>query len=664
MPTTTIAHQHNRLTFLLRLLVRSSLSLKRFFEYVLSHPQGGELLRFVFLGTVMETGRALALKVPEFVKSFFQVNAHFPRADISHEWISTYIEHHNVWRGSRFRTFTVVAKDTTRITDREVPFRSHDGYLDAVYTQAWDPELFFWRRRWITVYVDDNGLTLQVWSLKRGVLDELIQEARNFYQSRTVPPPIVLNDTSGSLVTAWFEGGDFSYTWILEYLQAQDGIMSENAQFCISTRQPDAGWSRRARNSTPSTANQIHALPMRAGSAHRFRWRNYWVQANLIAGGPQITILIHTSDKSVIFEFIEAARAHYAAASMSRVNVHLTNFGNWGRVVTKSRRAYSTLILPEGIKENLLADVREFLDNEECTSCYWDDHVRQSVLPHPSFQLEPPRTYLIQHPHRRGYLLYGEPGTGKSTTVHALAGELGMEIYFISLASPGIDNHTLGELFHSTPPHSILLIEDIDCAFPSRILDSTQLDEHGQPTEVLKPRSLVTLSGLLNILDSVASQEGRVLITTTNHIEQLDPALIRPGRIDMQIKYNLATAEQLQDVFHRFYPSADKTGPDLPKMAFRPGPGIDVDALAEAFAQAIPQGKYSLAQIQGFLLGFKQDPAGAVRDVGTWAADVTAREAELKALRQREAENAPPVLRGSRYSPVGWGNPSGGWGNY
>ncbi|KAJ7064329.1 P-loop containing nucleoside triphosphate hydrolase protein [Mycena amicta] len=542
--------------------------------------------------------------------------------------MSTYIEHHNVWKGSSIRTFTVMAKDTSRIWDREVPFRSNDGYLDAVYQQAWAPEMFLWKRHWITVYVDESGLTLQVWSLKRSILDELIQEARNFYQSRTVPPPIVLNDLSASLVTAWFEGGDFSYTWILEYLQSQESIMVENSQFCISTRQVDAGWSGLAKKN----ANQIHSLPLRNGSIHRFRWRDYWVQANLLASGPQITILIHTSNKSAIFEFIEAARANYAEASMTRVNVHLTNFGNWGRTVTKNRRSYATLILPDGVKESLLSDVKEFLDNEDWYS-------------------------FAGVPHRRGYLLYGEPGTGKSTTVHALAGELGMEIYFVSLASPGINNHSLGELFHSTPPHSILLIEDIDCAFPKTVLDNTQLDDQGQPTEVLKPRSNVTLAGLLNILDSVASQEGRVLIATTNHIEQLDPALIRPGRIDMQIKYSLSTSEQLKDVFHRFYPasSGDADTVDIPKIIFKATSDItasDVDRLAEEFAAAIPQSKYSIAQIQGYLLGYKHDPVGAVEHIAAWAADVEARETELKHLRQRDLENSFAALA-SGYSDGG-----------
>jgi chaperone BCS1 len=80
----------------------------------------------------------------------------------------------------------------------------------------------------------------------------------------------------------------------------------------------------------------------------------------------QITIRFHSCDKSVLLDFIEAARLKYNEAAISRVNVHLTDgYANWGRVVPKSRRSFSTLILPDGIKETLLADIQEFTDNEQ-----------------------------------------------------------------------------------------------------------------------------------------------------------------------------------------------------------------------------------------------------------------------------------------------------------
>jgi chaperone BCS1 len=61
------------------------------------------------------------------------------------------------------------------------------------------------------------------------------------------------------------------------------------------------------------------------------------------------------------------------------------------------------------------------------------------------------------------------------------------------------------------------------------------------------------MSGLLNAIDGVASQEGRVLVMTTNHPEKLDDALVRPGRIDMKIKFTLANKQQTRELFMRMY---------------------------------------------------------------------------------------------------------------
>ncbi|KAJ7148085.1 P-loop containing nucleoside triphosphate hydrolase protein [Mycena crocata] len=624
----------------------------RFIKRILSHPQAGELLRFLFLGSVVETGRAFVQKIPGYLSSFFMVKAHFPRGDASYEWVTTYLQHHGVW--SQSAELIVMAQDTSKIKDRDVPFRSDDGYLDAVYDPTWwTPELFHWNERhWITVCMDKTGLIIEVWGWNRTVLDAFILAARDFYQNRTVPHPIVsgslkFSPTStqfgqsasarppmitgshgyiqsgshqdydfsepqpvvpgswGSLVSGIFQPGDFSYTWIYEFVQYQDYVTANN-QVYMSTRQSDSHWGREEN----TNKQYIYAIP---SNTLRFRWNSYWVQADLPttqsngAGISPLVVIIHSCDISVLMQFVEASHAHYKEASISRVNVHLAEYNRWGRVIAKTRRSFSTLILPDGEKENLLFDVQEFLDNEN-----W---------------LSP----------------FGEPGTGKSTTVHALAGELGMEIYFVSLASPGINDHTLGELFHTTPPHSILLIEDIDCAFQSRTDDSNNLtfnafniDAGGYP--VVGPGTAVTLSGLLNILDSVASQEGRILFATTNHIERLDPALIRPGRIDVKIKYSLATKEQLENVFDWFYPLDNMPASrEALGLSTSTEPWADVDMsetqnLARQFAAAIPESKFSIAQLQGYVLGWKNNPMGAVQGIAAWVEDQDAQVRDIYEL--------------------------------
>jgi mitochondrial chaperone BCS1 len=167
----------------------------------------------------------------------------------------------------------------------------------------------------------------------------------------------------------------------------------------------------------------------------------------------------------------------------------------WNMVKTKLRRPLHTLALEEGVLESVIEDAREFLKADD-----WYTEVGI--------------------PHRRGYLLYGPPGTGKTSTIYAIAGELGLELYSLSLASRNIDDSFLQRLVSSVPRGSILLIEDIDCAFPSR----DDEDEKDQADMMMmmpymrggraRSRTSVTMSGILNVLDGVGSDEGRIFFAT------------------------------------------------------------------------------------------------------------------------------------------------------
>nr|GAT44320.1 P-loop containing nucleoside triphosphate hydrolase protein [Mycena chlorophos] len=613
-------------------------ALIRLFRHSLQNPQVAELLRFIFLGTVVETSRAIGVKMVSFVNSFFLVKASFKQGELSYEWVSSFLEQHKVWNQSR--TFRVVARNAKQVANKDLALAgNNDGYPEAVYEPSVsEPEMFWWRRRhWITISKDEkegaSTLTLQVWSRNRKVLDEFVKEARDLYMKSERPPPRIDYDWSQALIVAHFNQSDFAFDWVQDYLQSEN-IMADANEFTVSTKQNDVGWNR-------EDPNQIIRYVPTSNTKQRLRWRGHWLQVEFVIGyedsngrttGGSINITLHSTDRSLLTQFIEAARVHYTNASISRVTVHLTdNYGSWARAVTKNRRAFSTLILPTGVKETLLADAKEFLASEEWYT-------------------------FAGVPHRRGYLLYGEPGTGKSSTIHAIAGELGLEIYFISLAAPGIDDYTLGRLIRDTPSRCILLIEDIDCAFPSREDDEDEeplLDAKGNiiPREPAPPRSQVTLAGLLNVLDSVASEEGRLTFATTNHIEALDPALIRPGRMDLKIQYGLATTEQLEQMFDRFYPYnpdlADDAGPSIGcyyDVAIRDRrvrlSAEELLDLGRKFAGAVPKSKYSIAQLQGYLLSSKNDPQAALAGIGAWmeAQEREKREIdEMKKRRRREA---------------------------
>lgn len=142
-------------------------------------------------------------------------------------------------------------------------------------------------------------------------------------------------------------------------------------------------------------------------------------------------------------------------------------------------------------------------------------------------------------PYRRGYLLHGPPGTGKTSFVQAIAGAMKLNLCYVNLSSDEIDDDNLNRLLSDAPERSIILMEDIDAMFKDRSTMSQQK---------------LSFSGFLNALDGVRSQEGQILFMTTNHKDRLDPALLRPGRADVHVNLNYASEKQIKGIFERFYP--------------------------------------------------------------------------------------------------------------
>ncbi|KAF2448826.1 BCS1-like ATPase-like protein [Karstenula rhodostoma CBS 690.94] len=316
----------------------------------------------------------------------------------------------------------------------------------------------------------------------------------------------------------------------------------------------------------------------------------------------------------------------------------------WDRQSCRPSRPMSTVSLDQEQKAKIVMDINEYL--------------------HPASA----RWYAARGiPYRRGYLFHGPPGTGKTSLSFALAGIFGLDIYCISLMEIGLTESDLNKLFTTLPRRCIVLLEDIDSAGLRRTDDDTSdassdatPSEDGVKVESLPKlpgaappviKSLISLSGLLNTIDGAASHEGRVLIMTTNHPDKLDPALIRPGRVDLQVIFTLATRAQSRDIFMRMY-STTSSSPQTQIPATKPPrpttpnpqqpalsstreddeflallarePELDVvervelGGMAEEFAQALPEGRFSPAEIQGFLLTRKKEPRRALGEVGAW----------------------------------------------
>jgi hypothetical protein len=137
-------------------------------------------------------------------------------------------------------------------------------------------------------------------------------------------------------------------------------------------------------------------------------------------------------------------------------------------------------------------------------------------------------------PYRRGYLLDGFPGTGKSTCALCLASVLKKQLYFVSLTYKNADDEWLIDILSRVPAGSIILFDDFDRFVPS--------EKNG-----------ITIGGLLNALDGVVAQTGKIIIIIANDISRIPEALLRPGRIDRRFTFELTTTKDAVTLFERFH---------------------------------------------------------------------------------------------------------------
>ncbi|KAG8881417.1 hypothetical protein FRB97_009612 [Tulasnella sp. 331] len=358
--------------------------------------------------------------------------------------------------------------------------------------------------------------------------------------------------TEGFVLTAIFDSTDPAYEWFFSYLN-DEKIWSTTREVHVSAKTNSRSWGFKSGKDDDDDGSCAQYLPT-YDKPQLFRFKSTWCQVVRKKSGSthtydhefggQLILTLYTRQRSVLDDLIQTSREkHMKKAKSSRLVVHGScPCGFFCQTTTKARRGLDSLILPVGVKETLVNDARDFLRSEA-----WYSEAG------------------IQH--KRGYLLYGPPGTGKSSTVHALAGELDLEIYTLSLATNGLDDAGLGRLIASTPAHSIILIEDIDCAFPSREEKERKKEAAEKGVIIAETRSTITLSGLLNVIDGCSSEEGRLLFATTNYVDRLDPALLRAGRMDVKIHYKMSTRDQIINLFKRFYPCSPESALQLETMA-------------------------------------------------------------------------------------------------
>jgi chaperone BCS1 len=259
-------------------------------------------------------------------------------------------------------------------------------------------------------------------------------------------------------------------------------------------------------------------------------------------------------------------------------------------------------------------------------------------------------------------LFYGPPGTGKSSFSAALAGHLQCDIYHINLASGEISDGSLHRLFLTLPRKCIVVLEDIDSAGIGReqgastkkpvvedpqtadFLPSMQLPRmsrrhrtpYAMPPGHSGKRNTITLSGLLNAIDGNASQEGRLLIMTSNNPDVLDHALTRPGRVDKKVYFGNMSKTAGKSIFLRLIGRSALAHDAAHTMA-------EIEQYATEFADKVPPNTFTPAQVQNFLQGCRGDPIKALAEIDAWVEESRA-DPQAFATKQSSDTSASVIL--------------------
>ncbi|TVT97212.1 hypothetical protein EJB05_57584, partial [Eragrostis curvula] len=216
----------------------------------------------------------------------------------------------------------------------------------------------------------------------------------------------------------------------------------------------------------------------------------------------------------------------------------------WSPIDLHHPSTFDTLAMDQKLKQSIIDDLNRFIKRK--------DYYKK-----------------IGKAWKRGYLLYGPPGTGKSSLIAAMANHLRFDIYDLELTEVN-SNSDLRRLLVGMSNRSILVVEDIDCTIELKQREEGDESDKSNLTEEKKGEdkasnfgirihhfdmSLVTLSGLLNFVDGLWSTTGeeRIIIFTTNYKEQLDSALLRPGRMDMHIHMGYCTPESFRILANNYH---------------------------------------------------------------------------------------------------------------
>ena len=269
------------------------------------------------------------------------------------------------------------------------------------------------------------------------------------------------------------------------------------------------------------------------------------------------TLEISSEDKDILMEFKDEAMKEmnniydkYTKPTNDTMRIYYYKKDYWALLSKSPKRPMNTIYLKEGQKEKVLSKIEDFFD-------------------------ENTRDIYIQFgiPYKCVNLIYGPPGSGKTSIIKGLASQLDCDLYVLPISKDMLDTHFVDAFSYinqndeDEPKRKIIVIEDIDTLFDDR----KQGDKDNG----------ITLQAVLNCLDGFVCVEGTMLFLTANKPEVLDFALMRSCRIDQKLELSYADEYQTECMFQVFFPDE--------KQRF------------DEFYKKIKHKKYTTANLQEFL---------------------------------------------------------------
>eukprot|EP01080_Neovahlkampfia_damariscottae_P011604 gene11604-4847_t len=382
------------------------------------------------------------------------------------------------------------------------------------------------------------------------------------------------------LTTMNINSNEEPFQWVTKYLGEHSDFFYTAPTLTITEKllKKNVGWNDDDRNKEENTAVQL--VPGTGLHIFEHNGKMFWLErvsnSELSVSGwdkkpflwESLILSTFSASSDAFRDFLEKSREFSKEEDRGLSKIYILGSWKWITAISKPARSFDSVILDGDLSTKIYNDASNFFANKEW---YYNSGV----------------------PYRRGYLLYGPPGCGKTSFISALAGKLKLNICLLNLSSGSLDDDDLNQKLHEAPKDSIILLEDIDSIFVER-------------NSVVQGMKKVSFSGLLNALDGIASQEGRITVMTTNHIEKLDPALLRPGRCDVKLEFKKATHDQIKNLFMRFYPEKSQ--------------------LSSKFLEKLPEKSVTMAELQAHFLLNKDEPEKSI-------------ETAENLLKRREGEN-------------------------